>query len=314
MNTKEPLVSIVIPVYNGADYVAKAIDSALAQSYTNIEILVINDGSKDKGETEKIVTAYGDKIKYVKKENGGVSSALNVGLQMMNGKYFSWLSHDDEYAPDKISKQVELLLKHSDEKLIALCGTSFINEQSQLLSKEWVMPKDGIYSPEQALSSIIRKSLSGISLLIPKNAFEQCGLFDETLRYTQDKNMWARMFLNDYGLIVESTLLAKSRLHGAQQTNTHRERFKEEMERTAFDFSKRYFDHGYYDLVRSQWYSLLKNDICQAAKQTEQLLKQAGLLNLKTRIKGCIYGSYGKIRPLIRFVYYKIKFGISSKG
>lgn len=314
MKDNQPLVSIVIPVYNGANYVRQAIDSALEQTYPNIEIIVVNDGSNDDGETERIVMRYGEKIRYLHKPNGGVSSALNLGIREMKGVYFSWLSHDDEYHPQKIEMQVKLLNKYEDEKYLALCGTEFIDPKGKKIDKIWEMPGDAVYTAEKALGEIRKHPFSGIALLIPKQALLDGGLFDESLRYTQDAVLWKNIFLQGYSLAVDQAIYAKSRLHGAQQTNLHRERFKEEVERTAFDFSKRYFDHGYYDLVRSQWYSLLKNDICQAAKQTEQLLKQAGLLNLKTRIKGCIYGSYGKIRPLIRFVYYKIKFGISSKG
>ena len=97
--SNDPLVSIVIPVYNGADYLSECIDSALAQTYSNIEILVINDGSVDDGATEAVAQSYGDRIRYFRKENGGVSSALNLGIQHMRGDYFSWLSHDDRYEP-----------------------------------------------------------------------------------------------------------------------------------------------------------------------------------------------------------------------
>ena len=91
----DPKVSIIIPVYNGANYVSEAIDSALAQTYKNIEIIVVNDGSSDDGATEKIAKSYGDRIRYFAKENGGVSSALNFGIRQMTGEWFSWLSHDD---------------------------------------------------------------------------------------------------------------------------------------------------------------------------------------------------------------------------
>ena len=85
MNKFSPLVSIVIPVYNGSNYLAEAIDSALAQTYPNIEILVINDGSKDDGATKNLALSYGDKIRYFEKENGEVATALNFGIEKLNG-------------------------------------------------------------------------------------------------------------------------------------------------------------------------------------------------------------------------------------
>ena len=94
-NPFHPLVSIVIPVYNGSNFVREAIDSALAQTYDNVEIIVVNDGSTDEGKTREIALSYGDKIRYFEKPNGGVSSALNMGISNMQGQYFSWLSHDD---------------------------------------------------------------------------------------------------------------------------------------------------------------------------------------------------------------------------
>ena len=85
----QPKISIVIPAYNASNYLAEAIDSALAQTYPNVEIIVVNDGSKDDGATERIALSYGDKIRYFSKENGGSSSALNTGIANMTGEWFS---------------------------------------------------------------------------------------------------------------------------------------------------------------------------------------------------------------------------------
>ena len=109
MSKYEPKVSIVIPAYNAANYLAQAIDSALSQTYNNVEIVVVNDGSKDDGETERIAKMYGDRIVYISKENGGSSSALNCGIRAMSGEWFSWLSHDDLYYPNKIEDQITLI-------------------------------------------------------------------------------------------------------------------------------------------------------------------------------------------------------------
>ncbi len=81
-----PLVSIVIPVYNGENFLKEAIDSALAQTYEPIEVIIVNDGSKDK--TEEVALSYGDKVRYFVKENGGVSTALNLGIANMRGSIF----------------------------------------------------------------------------------------------------------------------------------------------------------------------------------------------------------------------------------
>ena len=112
-NMKKPLVSIVIPVYNGSKYLGEAIDSALEQTYKNIEIVVINDGSKDNGKTRAVAKSYGDKIRYYEKENGGVSSALNYAIKMSKGQFISWVSHDDKILPEKIELQIEYLIKNN---------------------------------------------------------------------------------------------------------------------------------------------------------------------------------------------------------
>ena len=104
-----PLISIVIPVYNGSNYLAEAIDSALAQTYPNFEIIVVNDGSNDDGATAAVARRYGDKIRYYEKENGGSSSAINYGISKMYGEWFSWLSHDDLYMPQKLQMEMGYL-------------------------------------------------------------------------------------------------------------------------------------------------------------------------------------------------------------
>lgn len=94
----------MIPVYNGANFLNESINSALNLTCDNIEVIVVNDGSDDDGETEKIALFYKNQIKYISKENGGVSTALNVAIKNMNGEWMSWLSHDDLYYPRKIEK------------------------------------------------------------------------------------------------------------------------------------------------------------------------------------------------------------------
>ena len=109
MSLSNPLVSIVIPVFNGSNFLRDAIDSALAQTYPNFEILVVNDGSSDNGKTEEVALSYGDRIRYFHQPNRGVSAALNTGIREMKGEYFAWLSHDDVFLPRKLELQVRAL-------------------------------------------------------------------------------------------------------------------------------------------------------------------------------------------------------------
>lgn len=213
-----PKVSIVIPVYNGSNYIREAIDSALAQTYKNLEILVINDGSNDKGKTHKICKSYGNKIKYIEKENGGVATALNMGIKEMQGEYFSWLSHDDKYYPDKIEKQVKFLSKISDKKgIILYANYELINEKSKTISK---VKFDHEMLSEKPEYSLLRGCINGITLLIPKLAFEKHGDFNTNLKCTQDYDMWRR-FAKSYKFIHMDEIFSKTRIHPLQDSNKH---------------------------------------------------------------------------------------------
>ena len=213
-----PKVSIVIPVYNGSNYLKEAIDSALAQTYKNIEVIVINDGSKDEGKTDAICKSYGNKIRYFKKENGGVASALNMGIEKMKGEYFSWLSHDDVYYPDKIEKQIEFLSEQENrDNIIPYASYELIDEDSQTLEKVWQDHDLLVEKPEYAF---LRGRINGITLLIPRKAFDQHGKFDENLKCTQDYDMWMRI-ARGYKFVHMDEIFTKTRIHAMQDSNKH---------------------------------------------------------------------------------------------
>jgi glycosyltransferase involved in cell wall biosynthesis len=216
---KLPLVSIVIPVYNGSNYMKEAIDSALAQTYKNIEIIVVNDGSTDDGETDRIAKSYGNKIRYFKKENGGVSTALNLAISKMKGTFFSWLSHDDLYYPDKIKTQMDYLIKNKllNEKVITYTNYDVINEKSEVTNTvhfELYNPND---YPEYAL---LRGLVSGTALLIPKSAFDEYGVFDEKYRCVQDYLLFFK-FMKTYKYIFIPKVTNATRVHKKQVTNVN---------------------------------------------------------------------------------------------
>jgi len=187
-----PKVSIAIPVYNGADYLHEAIRSALAQTYDNTEVIVVDDGSQDDGSTESIARGYGDSIRFIQRKNGGVAAALNTAIEAMSGDYFSWLSHDDLYAPDKIEQEVEALLKLDGKPAEAIIFSDYaVFSDSPALATEVRMES----VPPQAFRYwlTVKNTLHGCTLLIPRRAFKEVGMFDETLRTTQDFDLWFRL-------------------------------------------------------------------------------------------------------------------------
>ena len=218
MNFVNPLVSIVIPVYNGENYLREAIDSALAQTYKNIEVIVVNDGSRDGGKTHEIALSYGDKIRYFHKENGGCASALNEGIRHARGDYFSWLSHDDRYLPEKIDSQIALARGEGDDSTIVYSGYHLIDKESKRLHP--VRPDQHLNSEQLSISllPLMRGLIHGCSLLIPMRFFRVYGVFDEALLSTQDYALWFTFFRNAR-LVYDYNVCIESRIHPDQGTH-----------------------------------------------------------------------------------------------
>jgi len=212
MDDFSPKVSIVIPVYNGANYMREAIDSALTQTYKNIEVIVVNDGSTDI--TEEIALSYGNKIKYFYKENGGQSSALNMGIEKMDGAYFSWLSHDDKYYPEKLETQIKILQNLENKETILFSGYSSIDSKGKYIRSM----NDRLLETKTLTWYLIRyNAINGNTVLIPKNVFEAIGLFRTDRPHTSDVWMFfcaSRKFPVKY----IATELILSRTHLAQAT------------------------------------------------------------------------------------------------
>ncbi len=314
---KQPLVSIIIPVYNGSNYVREAIDSALAQTYPHKEIIVVNDGSTDGGATEEIILSYGDRVQYVKKENGGVSSALNAGIRAMHGEYFSWLSHDDTYMPAKIETQVALLNGSSSENVIVMCANRHIDKNSAPLGKPRFseLPSRETVGWERALSFVMQYSCNGCTLLIPKKAFEECGTFHEGLRYSQDFLMWALLFIHKYSLLYHNDVLVGSRVHDRQLTQTGRSLFLHDGAIVARILAPQLAevsspDHCFlYAFAKTNaiHYNGHAVRVClDEAKKTRALTTRQ-----KTKIRLCCI--YGRVRPIIRKIYYRVAKNVKTQ-
>jgi glycosyltransferase involved in cell wall biosynthesis len=105
----EPIVSVILPVYEGENYLRFAIESVLDQTLKDFELIIVDDGSTDS--SPLIAQSYGDSVRYVRQENTGVAGAFNHGLRLAKARYISWLSHDDRFHPTKLEKQVSALTR-----------------------------------------------------------------------------------------------------------------------------------------------------------------------------------------------------------
>lgn len=201
-----PLVSIVIPVYNGSNYLAEAVESALNQTYEHCEIIVINDGSEDDGATEGIAKSYGNKIRYYEKENGGVASALNLGIREMKGEYFSWLSHDDIYYPGKVKKEVEAILASGDVTTLVQAEYEFYHMGSKTYTPTDFHKYYDVEEITNSVFSVMQLQFHACSALVHRSHFERVGMFDESLRAIQDIDMWFRIFRGQKSLFLPEVL------------------------------------------------------------------------------------------------------------
>jgi glycosyltransferase involved in cell wall biosynthesis len=215
----------------------EAIESALAQTYPRVEVIVINDGSTDNGATEAIAKSFGDRIRYYSKPNGHVSSALNLAIAHMQGDYFSWLSHDDLYSPDKVATQVRAL-ERLDDRTIVYGDFATLD----VATGEREVHRLPSIPPEHFRWFITTTSaLHGCTLMIPRTCFEECGTFDTSLRTTQDYEMWFRLaerfrFVHVPGVVVTG------RQHAAQVTNTLRDVVDHECDALIAQFVSRLTD------------------------------------------------------------------------
>ena len=229
----QPLVSIVIPVYNGADFLREAIDSALGQTYGRVEVLVVNDGSTDGGATERVTLSYGDRVRYFSKPNGHVASALNYGIARMEGDYFSWLSHDDMYHPHKINLQVQALERAGPRAVLY----SDFEALDVLTGERRAVCQPGVPPAQFRWYLTIDNSMHGCTLLLPRACFDECGTFDERLRTTQDYDMWFRIAAR-FAFVHVPGIVVTARQHPGQGSHQLRGVALEECNRLLSDFAR----------------------------------------------------------------------------
>jgi glycosyltransferase involved in cell wall biosynthesis len=194
-----PAVSVVIPVYNRAHCVASAVESALAQTFKDLEIIAVDDGSSDG--TPKVLEKFGERIRFIRQDNRGVSSARNTGIRAARGKWIAFLDSDDRWHADKLERQIASLSKYNGQ----VCFTRSINHQEQLLRDIDFLPatlcEPGLYYVENAIDSVCLSPRHPLiqTMVADKALLDQAGLFDESFLAAEDAELIFRLsFLSGF--------------------------------------------------------------------------------------------------------------------
>lgn len=302
------LVSIVIPAYNASNYLAEAIESAIAQTYPYKEIIVINDGSSDDGATREVAMQYKDAIRYFEKENGGCASALNYGIQVMEGKWFSWLSHDDLYLPEKLERLLELIDKYNldPEKVVLGCNDYLLSESGRRRQNLFQNSK-GILPPVQAFGENLNtKTMNGCGLLIPKNILDEVGTFKTYYKHQLDRELWMRIALSGYTYCYAEDPYVISRVHNQQITVKAKDSLFNEEKRLIMEFETEVSDNSKYLFLRELTFFAYKRKHYKEAKFLKTELEQIGCIDVSTRTQIIRYTVEGKIKSIIRDIYKNI--------
>jgi glycosyltransferase involved in cell wall biosynthesis len=184
-----PLVSVVMPAYNVAWCIGRAIDSVLAQDYTSRELIVVNDGSTDG--TRPLLATYGGEVTVIDQDNRGMSAARNAGIRRCRGAYVAFLDADDQWLPKKLTAQVELMERRPE---VGFCSTSArVEDGDGRVINLWRCSNGGtdILTTLFAENATIAGGCSAV--MVRKALFDRVGLFDERLGGFEDPDLWLRL-------------------------------------------------------------------------------------------------------------------------
>ncbi len=199
-----PKVSIIIPTYNRAGMVQQAIASVLAQTYTDFECIVVDDGSPDDTQASLQSLVAAGRIRYVRQANAGLSAARNHGIRVARGAYITFLDDDDLYEPEKLAQQAAYLDAYPAAMLVHCWFTKFSEQEANLGLRKPDWFQGQLYP---AILSYWRMLMATPCLMLRREVFDVVGGFDETLRYAEDLDMWRRVARHYSFHIVPASLV-----------------------------------------------------------------------------------------------------------
>ena len=206
---KDPLVSIIIPTYNRGWILKEAINSVLAQDFTDFELIVVDDGSTDK--TQDILNTYNEDIRALRQNNQGVSAARNAGIASALGRFIAFLDSDDLWLPKKLSTQIDFF-KSNRDALICQTDEIWIRNGVRVNPKK----RHKKFSGDLFKRSLSLCLISPSAVMIKRSLFEEVGVFDETLPACEDYDLWLRISCRYPVHLIKTPLIIKRGGHDDQ--------------------------------------------------------------------------------------------------
>ena len=204
-----PCISVVIPAYNTSSYIAETLASVAAQTFTDFETIVVNDGSPDTPALEAAIAPYRQAVRYIVQENRGLSGARNTGITAARGGLIALLDSDDVWEPDYLERQLAVL-RDEDLDVVYPNATTF---GDPLRAGQLFMEMHPSSGPVSFESLVTQQCNVMVSVLARRDMVESAGLFDESLRSAEDFDLWLRIVHAGGRIGYHRRPLVRSRLH-----------------------------------------------------------------------------------------------------
>ena len=211
INPESPAVSVIIPAYRAAKFIATTLDSVFAQTFNNFEAIVINDGSPDTEELERELAPYSGRIIYLQQKNQGPAAARNAGVRAASGQFVAFLDADDYWYPNYLSEQMRFLARDASLDLV-YADALFIGDSTPPgRTFMEATPSTGEVTFESLLDERCTVILSGV--VARRQVVIEAGLFDENFRYAEDYDLWLRIARRGARLHYQRKVLLCKRRH-----------------------------------------------------------------------------------------------------
>lgn len=281
------LITAIVPLYNGARFIREALQSIFDQDLAPDEVIVVDDGSSDDGPEIVAEIAKQCPIRLLHKENGGQSSARNMGVDHAHGDLIAFLDQDDAWHPDHLTNLVKPFLEtHSIELGWVYSSLDEINEAGEMVAHDILKPFKSAH-PKRDLASCLREDMFVLpsASLISRDAFRRVGGFDERLSGYEDDDFFLRMFLAGFDNVYLPTSLSKWRIYQGSSSYSQRmavsraiyarkliERFPNDLDRGR---------HHVHDMIAPRFFRTMAGEMRKATLKGTRQQQTAALANLK---------------------------------